>query len=340
MKKNSATNGGGAVNVSAGTFTISGSAYIPYGGSEHNNDVYLAQTNPKITIGGALSGHDSLSKIYLKMPVDKYTPASPVTVLEVTDSPDPNTSVLQEYEKFAIIDNDTTDAYDWLVDNQGKARGRIGEKWAPDSKDDIVFIDGSATAYTETLSLSPAKKAKAMAVVFYKGAEYNDDADGTDEKLIAVGLKQSDAVMWAANGTTMQRMKGNNTSMSANLNGATNTIVFYDTASDQPVSDWDTYYPAWNFIKTYGSTYCSGSSYTIAWYMPSVYELQKIRDDKTTINAVLSLTENTVLSGYYWSSTKQSGNVTTVNRLPMAGSGNMLVETTSTEQKCIACYRF
>ena len=55
-----------------------------------------------------------------------------------------------------------------------KTTGKIGEWEGAYEVGDIVFTDGSATPYTETLTLTGAQKEAAIAVIFYKGTGVNN----------------------------------------------------------------------------------------------------------------------------------------------------------------------
>ena len=54
-----------------------------------------------------------------------------------------------------------------------KATGKLGEWEGVYEVGDIVFSDGSATPYSNTLSLSDAQKGAAIAIIFYKGTTLN-----------------------------------------------------------------------------------------------------------------------------------------------------------------------
>ncbi|WP_296331978.1 hypothetical protein [uncultured Treponema sp.] len=72
---------------------------------------------------------------------------------------------------------------------------------------DIVFSDGSATPYTDNLTLTGDQKAKAVAVIFYVGTDVNDESyislmhswigDYETVRTLGVGLAQSsDSLEW------------------------------------------------------------------------------------------------------------------------------------------------
>ncbi|MBQ8013994.1 MAG: hypothetical protein IJ257_06335, partial [Treponema sp.] len=51
-----------------------------------------------------------------------------------------------------------------------------GEKSRPDSVGDIVFVDGTTTAWREGLTLTEEQKMAAVAVIFYVGTECSNDS--------------------------------------------------------------------------------------------------------------------------------------------------------------------
>ncbi|MBQ9626127.1 MAG: hypothetical protein IJR40_03020 [Treponema sp.] len=78
----------------------------------------------------------------------------------------------------------------------------LGTKAPSEPKEvgDIVFNDGSAMAYTDFAALSDeeknAKKASAIALIFYKGTGLNSGDDTTTSRTLGVGLKHSDKIRW------------------------------------------------------------------------------------------------------------------------------------------------
>ena len=72
-----------------------------------------------------------------------------------------------------------------------------GEKSRPDSVGDIVFADGTATAWREGLTLTDAQKKAAVAVIFYVGTECSNDSAS---RTLGVGLKNTgtdSTLQWA-----------------------------------------------------------------------------------------------------------------------------------------------
>ncbi|MBQ9205137.1 MAG: InlB B-repeat-containing protein [Treponema sp.] len=180
---NTATNDGNGVyqynyNGSTGTFSMGGSAVVA-----EDNDVFVSGT---ITIAGSLTGEPPVATIT----PEEYTAGT--ELLEV--AADSDTTLAAEYEKFAVSDSDF-----WNITTEGKLKKIFfGTKKPTEEKAvyDIVFSDGSATPYTDGLTLSDEEKAAAIAVIFYKGKglnspDSNGNADTTTERTLGVGLVQT-----------------------------------------------------------------------------------------------------------------------------------------------------
>ena len=75
----------------------------------------------------------------------------------------------------------------WDTPNAQNPSGYIGTKAPSEAKavGDIVFSDGSATPYSEDLSLTDEQKSKAIAVIFYVGTECSNDSKS---RTLGVGL--------------------------------------------------------------------------------------------------------------------------------------------------------
>ena len=63
-----------------------------------------------------------------------------------------------------------------------------GEKSRPDSVGDIVFADGTATAWREGLTLTEEQKKAAVAVIFYAGTGCSN---GGERRVLGVGLENA-----------------------------------------------------------------------------------------------------------------------------------------------------
>ena len=87
-----------------------------------------------------------------------------------------------------------------------EATGKIGKFNAPYSVGDIVFTDGSATPYSDNLTLTDAQKAAVIAIIFYKGTGLNNEIktsgtttrDTSTVRTLGVGLHKSEnPIVWA-----------------------------------------------------------------------------------------------------------------------------------------------
>ena len=208
----------------------------------------------------------------------------------------------------------------------------IGEKERPDVVGDIVFSDGSATAYSAGLTLTDKQKASAIAVIFYAGTS----SDKLGERILGVGLKQN-VFMWTfgENPDTYAESYFNRISdlvcdflpesyvelstpitdfnditFNGKTDGRTNLSILRTAVSDYSESN----YPAWYWIDHYGDTVKPPVTATSDWYMPTIAELCMLCFGKDTVNsAVLKCTgQSFVKEGsnkYYWSSSQSSADV-------------------------------
>ena len=206
----------------------------------------------------------------------------------------------------------------------------IGAKKPTEAKTvgDIVFTDGSATAYSVSLTLTDEQKAAAVAVIFYAGTGLNSDdasgnADTTTKRTLGVGLThQTTKVAWCTDTANaynkeitaiecvMQQDKSfsgkkngiDNLAKIADMLGATGSGTTDDTATEAN-------YPAFYFAKNYASkdgSHVSGTDYASDWYLPSVAELYQLREAKDTVNAASELCGGATFAdtASYWSSTQ------------------------------------
>ncbi|MBQ4496982.1 MAG: hypothetical protein II973_05700 [Spirochaetaceae bacterium] len=138
----------------------------------------------------------------------------------------------------------------------------IGSKDSPDAVGDIIFSDGSASAYNETLS--DAQKAAAVAVI----------VDATSKK--GVGLNMTSGLNWCLASAQAYAIDTYSTNDS---NGKTNT--------DQiaALSDYnETNYPTFYYCTSY-----SVSSFTSGWYLPAVSEIRNYLFNDIVISAFATL---------------------------------------------------
>ena len=219
---------------------------------------------------------------------------------------------------------------------QIKIQGPLGAKAAPNAVGDIVFNDGTATAYTEGMTLSDEQKAAAVAVIFYAGNDiFHDDTN----RVLGIGLKNS----WGSSTKTYIWANENTagcTNLIGNLKVSRSTTqpsgepyysykegiyTYYLTGAINGSNSWQALYeatvtlmaedeqqlpenyPAFDYAKNYAINAGLTGTYATGWYMPSIAELQNIYSNKTQLETILtSLGGDTLLGNYYWSSSQTS----------------------------------
>lgn len=196
-----------------------------------------------------------------------------------------------------------------------------GEKSRPDSVGDIVFVDGTATAWREGLTLTDAQKKAAVAVIFYAGTKCSNDGR---ERLLGVGLAQEQSgLAWYADGANAYSK--NITTIRCDWDGGAGAYTFTgdlegsdnleqigaflrenripdDTATERR-------YPAFYYAKNYESqegSHVSGTDYASGWYLPTSAELFQIWKERERVNAAIEACGGTKfnLLKFYWSSSQ------------------------------------
>ena len=180
----------------------------------------------------------------------------------------------------------------------------IGTKAPTEAKavGDIVFNDGSAMPYSAFDALSDeeknAKKASAIALIFYKGTGLNSGDDTTTSHTLGVGLKHnsSEGLAWCLESANAYSKKitiiecsssgiGDATTFTGDRNGSDNLeqIAAFLSAEGSETTDDTTgeeasdRYPAFYYAKNYSSTASNlGETYKDGWYLPSIAELFQI----------------------------------------------------------------
>ena len=194
-----------------------------------------------------------------------------------------------------------------------------GEKSRPDSVGDIVFADGTATAWREGLTLTDAQKKAAVAVIFYVGTECSNDSA---IRTLGVGLKNTgtdSTLQWAkssadgysTNITAIQCTPSESGSGKAatatfmgDLNGSDNWQALCEAVSDEGTGG---NYPAWEWVNAYATTANLTGDYASGWYLPTVAELSMLYRVKATVNAALEAAGGTkIVDTVYWSSSQNS----------------------------------
>ena len=200
----------------------------------------------------------------------------------------------------------------------------IGAKKPTEAKavGDIVFSDGSATAYSADLTLTDAQKAAAIALIFYKGTGLNTGDDTTTSRTLGVGLKHNTSgLAWCLN--SVAAFSKNITTIQCPASGSVGALTF---TGDKDGSDnleqiatflgedndtaTEAYYPAFYFAKNYASqegSHVSGTDYASDWYLPTIAELFQIWKSKETVDAASQLCGGSQFdTSVYWSSSQSA----------------------------------
>ena len=214
-----------------------------------------------------------------------------------------------------------------------EATGKIGKFEGAYLVGDIVFKDGSATPYTDTLTLTPEQKAAAIAVIFYKGTGLNSYVNHKDDtsktRTLGMGLLHSEDVPknsddeprmpWCSNDTVTAKgyeyefssiesdyyMEDGVRKFRDDKNGSDNLeqiSQFLQAKQEDDTADPDLY-PAFYFAKNYkdqpGSR-VKNTAYETGWFLPSIAEIWELGKVKETVDAASQLCGGSkfVLSGH------------------------------------------
>lgn len=93
---------------------ISGSSYIPYGGAVNKNDIYMLDSNAKITITGSLSNREADNLIYITPKENLQNTYTEGTTLLKADS---GVSLVNELSKFRVTPD--SNGKEWSIDTNG-----------------------------------------------------------------------------------------------------------------------------------------------------------------------------------------------------------------------------
>ena len=163
-------------------------------------------------------------------------------------------------------------------------KNKIGSKATPNAVGDIVFTDGSACAYNETLTSTQI--GAAVAVIF----------DAANKKGVAL-QESSNTLAWDPNYGVLDHAPNYNT----NDNDGSGNWAVIQTAEPTRSANAATNFPAFNYANNYSITGC-----TSGWYLPAKNELLAIFNNITTLNTALNkaggYTIQTSNNYYYWSS--------------------------------------
>ena len=195
-----------------------------------------------------------------------------------------------------------------------------GEKSRPDSVGDIVFADGTATAWGEGLTLTEEQKRAAVAVIFYAGTGCSNDGE---RRVLGVGLAQNhDGLAWCTESASAYEV--NITTIQCDADGDAGALTFTGD-KDGSVNleqigaflrengipddtEYKSLYPAFYFAKNYAKADESnvrGTDYAGGWYLPSLAELYQIWKNRATVNAAIALCGGRQFGDYwYWSASQ------------------------------------
>lgn len=184
-------------------------------------------------------------------------------------------------------------------------RNMYGDKSAPTAVGDIVFSDGTATPYSDSLVLDANQKANAVAVIFY--------ANGGDpylgNRILGVGLKEGSNLMWAPSGTPGYSSVNSSSVSGTNHNDGNGSVNWGGvcTADSTAAANMAANYPAFNYANTYGVEISGEAS---GWYLPAYRELQYLLDARDTVNNAIGKIGSPAVSmgtDWYWSSSLPNG---------------------------------
>ena len=197
---------------------------------------------------------------------------------------------------------------------------------------DVLLNDGTIIPYdAENLTFTSEQKTKAVGVL-YGINEYGVPGGWLGLHKSSDRVNRSDYA-WAPYGTMGYNTKFNDIicTPSNSGSGAADTATF--TGDTNGNDNWayissvdpactakaETYYPAFNYVNNYATTFGLTGAYANGWYMPSLAELCYIYKNKTVLNTVLdALTvvvqkgqdaqnvqdEIQLYNGSYWSSSQ------------------------------------
>lgn len=233
----------------------------------------------------------------------------------------------------------------------------IGSKKPSKPKEvgDIVFNDGSAMPYSAFDALDDAaknaKKAAAIALIFYKGTGLNSGDDTTTSRTLGVGLKHSsEDLAWCMghanayykNTTTIQCSASGSAgalTFTGDRNGSDNLeqIAAFLSAEGSETTDDTTgegasdRYSAFYYAKNYSFTASNlGETYKDGWYLPSIAEIFQIYACRADISNGFDIdAASEALGGdkfdkglyWYWSSSQCASSDTNAYKLDFSNGG-------------------
>ena len=265
-----------------------------------------------------------------------------------TESKNPETETeIQNLEINAAETNftiDTTEsdasALPDLSEEKSEQKSTIGAKENPDALGDIVFSDGSASAYTEFISDEQATSA--VGVVGFIG----DGVVGTRGKAYLLGLKEGKNLGW---GIALSNIPEAVCTPSQDSAQYGESLAFAGETSGAAAqnavrkSDYYTRLPftfaAFNFALNYTDINGTGG-----WYVPSIAELACIYGNLSVINTALSKISGAepMTATSYWSSSQYEQYSVSAWKLVLreeSGLGGRFVSAEKTESAAVRVLR-
>ena len=269
----------------------------------------------------------NLTSVEVQIAGEGYKGKLPVTIIgenikgyEITcnDSTFANLTYLSDSKATATIYCDGTVGTDFLTVTCGSSSKKGTVKVISSSKcftnsdiGKIIIEDGSLVSKDDFDSSTMTAVAVAAALK-YNGAE-----------LLGLGLQRGENLKWAPDKTVGYETDfvGINISQEpTDYDGNTGVYSYKFTGDLDGKDNWEyicgvdpegakdaaTYYPAFNFANTYGSTYLTGSNYEEGWFVPSANELYDIFVNKDVLHESMSLLEQEYLQwgDNYWTSSQ------------------------------------
>ncbi len=222
----------------------------------------------------------------------------------------------------------------------------LGNKTAPTAIGDVLLSDGSAIAYSSTMSPSDTQIQNAIGVVY--GVE-------NSAPLGIIGLQNSGTTKYKWSPESYLQYSGNVfsfepltcTPSASNVTITSSSPTFegdtegsdnwaYICAIDPTgTANAATNYPAFNYVNNYAQTAGLTGDYANGWYMPGIKELCIINRNKTKINTVLGFLNGVALAeSSYLSSSQQNDTDTGVLSVNMSTNQLLLDARTSEFSVC------
>ena len=222
----------------------------------------------------------------------------------------------------------------------------LGNKTAPTAIGDVLLSDGSAIAYSSTMSPSDTQIQNAIGVVY--GVE-------NSAPLGIIGLQNSGTtkykwspesyLQYAGNVFRFEPLVCNPSASNVTITSSSPTFEGDTEGSDNwayicaidpaGTANAATNYPAFNYVNNYAQTAGLTGDYANGWYMPGIKELCIINRNKTKINTVLGFLNGVTLAeSSYLSSSQQNDTDTGVLSVNMSTNQLLLDARTSEFSVC------